>query len=154
MRADILMRLPWNLMSLPGEVIPAKENKAGYMDSCQIAKGFESQTKNVLLCNLSKLSCRQWKANKSYWIQNALAKVMFGEVTSKSKRKFSMAQWLGLHAFTVKGPGSIPDQGTRIPQHGEKKDWGIRGKIFQQRVELGKVNMRGISKAPSTGLSN
>ena len=33
-----------------------------------------------------------------------------------------MAQWLGLHAFTVKGPGSIPDQGTRIPQHGEKKD--------------------------------
>ena len=33
-----------------------------------------------------------------------------------------MAQWLGLHAFTVKGLGSIPDQGTRIPQHGEKKD--------------------------------
>ena len=24
-------------------------------------------------------------------------------------------QWLGLCTFTVKGPGSIPDQGTKIP---------------------------------------
>ena len=32
-----------------------------------------------------------------------------------------MVQWLGLHAFTVEGPGSVPDQGTRIPKHGGKK---------------------------------
>ena len=25
-------------------------------------------------------------------------------------------QWLGLHAFTAKGMGSIPGQGTKIPQ--------------------------------------
>ena len=27
-----------------------------------------------------------------------------------------MVQWLGLHAFTVKGPGSILSQGTKILQ--------------------------------------
>ena len=25
-------------------------------------------------------------------------------------------QWLGLHAFTAKGPGSIPSQRSKIPQ--------------------------------------
>ena len=33
-------------------------------------------------------------------------------------------QWLGLHAFTAEGAGSIPSQGTKIPQaaeHGQKK---------------------------------
>ena len=25
-------------------------------------------------------------------------------------------QWLGLHAFTTEGAGSIPDQGTKIPR--------------------------------------
>ena len=33
-------------------------------------------------------------------------------------------QWLGLHAFTAEGPGSIPGQGTKIPQavsRGQKK---------------------------------
>ena len=32
-------------------------------------------------------------------------------------------QWLGLGAFTADGPGSIPGQGTKIPQavrHGQK----------------------------------
>ena len=27
-----------------------------------------------------------------------------------------MVQWLGPGAFTAGGPGSIPDQGTKIPQ--------------------------------------
>ena len=27
-----------------------------------------------------------------------------------------VVQWLGLHAFTAKGMGSIPSQGTKIPQ--------------------------------------
>ena len=27
-----------------------------------------------------------------------------------------MVQWLGLHAFIAKGTGSIPGQGTKIPQ--------------------------------------
>ena len=27
-----------------------------------------------------------------------------------------MVQWLGLHAFTAEGPGSIPGEGTKIPQ--------------------------------------
>lgn len=38
-------------------------------------------------------------------------------------------QWLRLRAFTTVGWGSIPDQGTKIPQtaqHGKKR-WGGRG---------------------------
>ena len=34
-----------------------------------------------------------------------------------------VVQWLGLHIFTAKGPGSVPGQGTKIPQamwHGQK----------------------------------
>ena len=27
-----------------------------------------------------------------------------------------VVQWLGLHAFTVKGPGSFPGRGTKISQ--------------------------------------
>ena len=27
-----------------------------------------------------------------------------------------VVQWLGLHAFTAKGVGSVPGQGTKIPQ--------------------------------------
>ena len=45
-----------------------------------------------------------------------------------------VAQWLGLYAFTAKGPGSIPGWGTKIPQasHSEKTSqksghlWGVR----------------------------
>ena len=36
-------------------------------------------------------------------------------------------QWLGLQAFTAKGPGSIPGRGTKIPQavwHSQKKNKG------------------------------
>ena len=35
-----------------------------------------------------------------------------------------MVQWLGLQAFTAKGPGSIPGWGTKVTQavrHGRKK---------------------------------
>ena len=35
-----------------------------------------------------------------------------------------MVQWLGLHASTARGMGSIPGQGTKIPHaahHGQKK---------------------------------
>ena len=38
---------------------------------------------------------------------------------------FLVVQWLGLHAFTAKGLGLIPDQGTKITQamwHGQKKN--------------------------------
>ena len=30
-----------------------------------------------------------------------------------------MADWLGLGAFTAKGMGSVPGQGTKIPQAGQ-----------------------------------
>ena len=36
-----------------------------------------------------------------------------------------VVQWLGLHALTAKGPGSIPGQGTKIPRAvrcGQKKE--------------------------------
>ena len=38
-----------------------------------------------------------------------------------------MVQWLGLHALTAEGPGSIPGRGTKIPQamrfsHKKKKE--------------------------------
>ena len=35
-----------------------------------------------------------------------------------------MVQWSGLHTFTAKGLGSIPAQGTKMPEaawHGQKK---------------------------------
>ena len=35
-----------------------------------------------------------------------------------------VVQWLGLHALTAEGPGSIPGRGTKIPQatwYGQKK---------------------------------
>ena len=48
------------------------------------------------------------------------------EYYSVSKRKGkgnSLAvQWLGLRAFTVKGPGSIPGEGTEIPQAAQPKN--------------------------------
>ena len=31
-------------------------------------------------------------------------------------RKFPSSQWLRLCTFTAEGPGSIPGQGTKIPQ--------------------------------------
>ena len=42
----------------------------------------------------------------------------------KKKKGNSLAvQWLGLHAFTAKGTGSVPGWGTKIPQasRGQKK---------------------------------
>ena len=39
-----------------------------------------------------------------------------------------VVQWLGLNAFTAKGLGSIPGQGTKIPQvasRGQKKRFQI-----------------------------
>ena len=41
-----------------------------------------------------------------------------------SFRNSLAVQWLGLRAFTAKGPGSIPGRGTKIPQttwHGKEK---------------------------------
>ena len=38
-------------------------------------------------------------------------------------RNSLVVQWLGLHALTAEGPGSIPGRGTKIPQavqHGKK----------------------------------
>jgi len=39
-------------------------------------------------------------------------------------------QWLGLGAFTVEGPGSIPAQGTNVPQ-----PWGMVGKTSEKEAE-------------------
>ena len=42
-----------------------------------------------------------------------------------------VVQWLGLHALTAEGPGSIPGQGTKIPQAtgcGEKKKKNLKNK--------------------------
>ena len=39
-----------------------------------------------------------------------------------------VVQWLGLHAFTAKGAGSIPGRGTKIPQaaqNGQKKKFKL-----------------------------
>ena len=35
---------------------------------------------------------------------------------SADPESFLAVQWLGLHAFTAKGVGSVPGQGTKIPQ--------------------------------------
>ena len=49
-------------------------------------------------------------------------------------RNFLAVQWLGLHAFTAKGAGSIPGWGTKIPQAapgGQKRKKKIgKEKIF------------------------
>ena len=46
-----------------------------------------------------------------------------------------MVQWLGLHYLTAKGLGSIPIQGTKIPQATQrgqnKKVWGCIRKYFE-----------------------
>ena len=41
-----------------------------------------------------------------------------GKVSLKNKPlgNFLAVQWLGLQAFIAKGTGSVPDQGTKIPQ--------------------------------------
>ena len=42
-------------------------------------------------------------------------------------------QWLGLHAFTAEGSGSVPGWGTKIPQavwHGQKK---FIGALFKKK---------------------
>ena len=36
--------------------------------------------------------------------------------------------WLGLHTFTAKGSGSIPDYGTRIPR--AAKTWQKKKKVY------------------------
>ena len=43
-----------------------------------------------------------------------------------------MVQWLGLHAFTAEGPGSIPGGGTKIPQASRRiqKKIKIKNKIL------------------------
>ena len=49
-----------------------------------------------------------------------------------------MGQWLGLHPFTARGPGSIPGRGTKIPQagrHGKKKKKKKNDKIFYATVD-------------------
>ena len=46
-------------------------------------------------------------------------KKIFDISTNTKCRNFGnslVVQWLGLHAFTAKGPGSISGQGTKIPQ--------------------------------------
>ena len=46
-------------------------------------------------------------------------------VKTRSCRKSLAVQWLGLHASTAGGTGSIPGQGTKIPhalQHGQIKE--------------------------------
>ena len=58
-----------------------------------------------------------------------------------------VVQWLGLHIFTASGLGSIPGQGTKIPQaasHGQKKktnkipDFTLRDMgSFQQLLSRG-----------------
>ena len=55
-----------------------------------------------------------------------------------------VVQWLGLHAFIAEGPGSIPGQGTKIPQavsRGQKKknpDFTLRDMgSFQQLLSRG-----------------
>ena len=41
-----------------------------------------------------------------------------------------MIQWLGLGAFTVEGPGSIPAQGTNVPE-----PCGMVGKTSEKEAE-------------------
>ena len=50
-------------------------------------------------------------------------------------------QWLGLHALTAEGPGSIPGRGTKIPQavwHGQKKQKNNNNKKKTQNKQTNK----------------
>ena len=40
-------------------------------------------------------------------------------------------QWLGLHAFSADGPGSIPDGETRIPQTHDAAEKKKKNHVFQ-----------------------
>ena len=53
--------------------------------------------------------------------------------------KSPVVQWLALHAFTAEGPGSIPGQGTKIPQaawHGQKKKEATKPPLENRYVDL------------------
>ena len=67
---------------------------------------------------------------------------MYGKRIKKELIRNSLVvQWLGFHALTAEGLGSIPDQGTKMPQaaqHGqgreEKRDWRREvGRIKEER---------------------
>ena len=52
-----------------------------------------------------------------------------------------VVQWLGLHAFTAEGPGSIPGWGTKIPQamrRGPKKN-NEKDDITMDPVDIKKI---------------
>ena len=49
-----------------------------------------------------------------------------------------VVQWLGLCALTAEGPGSIPGQGTKIPQaawHSQKKKKEMRSKTYNYQTD-------------------
>ena len=63
----------------------------------------------------------------TYNIQNTYYLALYGKrllisALNQNIRNSLVVQWLGLHVFTAKGMGSIPGQGTKIPQarqHGQ-----------------------------------
>ena len=63
----------------------------------------------------------------TYNSQNTYYLALYGKrllipALNQNIRNSLVVQWLGLHVFTAKGMGSIPGQGTKIPQarqHGQ-----------------------------------
>lgn len=58
-------------------------------------------------------------------------------------------QWLGLCAFTAKGPGSIPGQGYKISTAKEKKKESLR--LWRVEILALTIVMDGIAPAPTPG---
>ena len=59
-----------------------------------------------------------------------------------------MVQWLGCHALTAEGPGSIPGRGTKIPQaawHGQK----TKQHTQKGSTEVGCSTVKSYSSEPS-----
>ena len=61
------------------------------------------------LPQLEKALAQKWRPNTA---KNKLKK----KKKKGLKGNSLVVQWLGCHAFTAEGPGSIPDRGTKIPK--------------------------------------
>ena len=58
-----------------------------------------------------------------------------------------MGQWFGLHAFTAKGPGSIPGQGIKSPQavwYSQNKERERENKEHDGKIDAKELWVRSI----------
>ena len=111
----------WWLASI---TVPNKKRWRKYLDHPEPnSQEWDERLKGLLPHKLSPSTCdiiiclevslSSLRTRRGTWLFQHLYSVFH----QHSPRGNSLAiRWLGLHALTAKGPGSIPGQGTKIPQ--------------------------------------